>query len=109
MIEMPSGPQLLKLPRLHFLLLPLCVDGFPYLAGVMDVDSFWVLTSCSFLHPSKIPEEASDLPSLCGKDIVAGSCKKRERIFLTEVQVLGQQNRMLTIPCTSQWAAIGLF
>ena len=25
---------------------------------------FWSLTSCSFLHPGKIPEECSDLPSL---------------------------------------------
>ena len=49
---------------LHFLLLTLSVGSLLDLAGIMDVDSFWVLTSCSFLHRNQILEEGSDLPSL---------------------------------------------
>lgn len=49
-----------------------------------------------------------------GNDIIAGDCgrgvpRRRKIMFLKEIPVLSQQNNMLTIPCSSQWAAIGLF
>lgn len=63
---MPAGPQEVepgtqKCPDPPFLTTDCSLLD---LAGIMDVDSFWVLTSCSFLHHNKILEEGSDLPSL---------------------------------------------
>lgn len=83
------------------------MDTFSYLAGTMDVDSFWVLTSCSLHRSDRIPGEGSDLPSLVGsatswhgKDHVteAGGrgVPRREIMSLKGVLVLSQQNNMLT-------------
>ena len=61
---MSAEPETQSAKTLHLLLLTLAVGSLLYLAGIMDVDRLWILTSCSFLHPGKIPEECSYLPSL---------------------------------------------
>lgn len=71
-----------------------------------------------FLHPNKIPGAGSDFSHLgsgaahMGRTLLQGTVvvefPKEENVPERNTGA-DQQNNMLTIPCSTQWAAIGLF
>lgn len=78
---MPPGPEkaepVTQKCKDYFLFLTLCADSFSYLAGIMDVDSFWALHLAASAVLTKSQEKAlicslGSGTSLQGKDHVPG-------------------------------------